>query len=229
MALTFADTHNMIAFLTKSDANEGFEQIIDFLSKVIITKDTVQQVLRLDDADSIDCLPNEEIFAELARMGTKRTAWNEFSSSMASAVICLATGRKFNFLKYIFDSVVRNVDGSLKFYIVVRNVDGSLKFYMYPRFLQLMINSQIADLSSHTTKYSSPALTQKVFANIGRVGKGFSGVETSLFEGMLVPQQVQDDIDAAVEDEDAAEPTLPSPTPATTPLPPLQELISSPP
>nr|GEZ37540.1 putative ribonuclease H-like domain-containing protein [Tanacetum cinerariifolium] len=66
-------------------------QLLYYGSKVIITKDTVQQVLRLDDADSIDCLPNEEIFAELARMGTKRTAWNEFSSSMASAVICLAT------------------------------------------------------------------------------------------------------------------------------------------
>nr|GEZ93440.1 hypothetical protein [Tanacetum cinerariifolium] len=74
MALTFADTHNMIAFLTKSDASEGFEKIIDFLNasvvqrKVIITKDTVRQALRLDDADSIDCLTNEEIFAELARM-----------------------------------------------------------------------------------------------------------------------------------------------------------------
>nr|GEV05497.1 hypothetical protein [Tanacetum cinerariifolium] len=90
--------------------------------KVIITGDMVRQALRLNDADSIDCLPNEEIFAELARMGyekpsikltfykvffsaqwkfiihtilqcisTKRTAWNEFSSSMASAIICLAT------------------------------------------------------------------------------------------------------------------------------------------
>nr|GEV89212.1 hypothetical protein [Tanacetum cinerariifolium] len=36
-----------------------------------------------------------------------------------------------------------------------------------------------------------------------RVGKGFSGVDTLLFEGMLVPQQVQVDIDAAAEDEDA--------------------------
>nr|GEW45883.1 hypothetical protein [Tanacetum cinerariifolium] len=36
--------------------------------KVIITEDSVRQALRLDDADSIDCLPNEEIFAELARM-----------------------------------------------------------------------------------------------------------------------------------------------------------------
>nr|GEW91887.1 hypothetical protein [Tanacetum cinerariifolium] len=60
-----------------------------------------------------------------------------------------------------------------------------------------------------------------------RVGKGFSGVDTSLFEGMLVPHQVHDDIDAAEEDEDVAKPTPPSPTPATTPPPPQQELMSS--
>nr|GEZ53508.1 ribonuclease H-like domain-containing protein [Tanacetum cinerariifolium] len=46
---------------------------------VIITEDMVRQALRLDDAESIDCLPNEEIFAELARivlqcMSAKRTA-----------------------------------------------------------------------------------------------------------------------------------------------------------
>nr|GEU40293.1 putative ribonuclease H-like domain-containing protein [Tanacetum cinerariifolium]GEX09617.1 putative ribonuclease H-like domain-containing protein [Tanacetum cinerariifolium] len=105
MTLTFADTHNMIAFLTKSDAIEGFEKIIDFLNahvikyalmvnpniyvscikqfwtsisikksndvvrlqalidrkKVIITKDSIRQALRLDDADSADCLPNESL------------------------------------------------------------------------------------------------------------------------------------------------------------------------
>nr|GFA17012.1 hypothetical protein [Tanacetum cinerariifolium] len=42
--------------------------------------------------------------------------------------------------------------------------------------------NQIGDLSTHTTSYISPALTQKVFANMRRVGKGFSGVETPLFE-----------------------------------------------
>nr|GEY61887.1 hypothetical protein [Tanacetum cinerariifolium] len=130
MALTFADTHNMIASLTKSDASEGFEQILDFLNasviqyalmvnltvyvscikqfwssvslkktndvvrlqalidrkKAIMTEDTVRQVLRLDDANSIDCLPNEEIFAELARMGyekpsTKLTFYKAFFSA----------------------------------------------------------------------------------------------------------------------------------------------------
>nr|GEX34619.1 hypothetical protein [Tanacetum cinerariifolium] len=242
MALTFADTHNMITFLTNSDASEGFEQIIDFLNA---------HDLRLDDAGSIDCLPNKEIFAELGRMGyekpstkltfykaffsaqwkflihtilqcmsVKRTAWNKFSSSMASVVICLATGKKFNFSKYIFDKLVRNVD-------------SPSKFYMYLRFLQLMINAQVGDLSSHTTKYTSPALTQQVFENMRWVGKGFSGVDTPLFVGMLVPQQAQNVEDAAEDEDDvnevSADPTLPSPKPATSPPRPQPEHIPSPP
>nr|GEZ78044.1 hypothetical protein [Tanacetum cinerariifolium] len=82
----------------------------------------------------------------LQSLSAKRTSWNEFSSAMASAVICLSTCRKFNFSKYIFDSLVRNVD-------------SSSKFYMYPMFIQLIIQNQLGDLSTHTTKYISPALT----------------------------------------------------------------------
>ncbi|GJR04970.1 retrovirus-related pol polyprotein from transposon TNT 1-94 [Tanacetum coccineum] len=43
-------------------------------------------------------------------LSPKTTAWNEFSSTMASAIICLATNQKFNFSKLIFDSMVRNLD-----------------------------------------------------------------------------------------------------------------------
>nr|GFD59382.1 hypothetical protein [Tanacetum cinerariifolium] len=75
---------------------------------------------------------------------------------------------------------------------------------MYPRFLQLMIRAQVGDLSFHTTKYSSPALKQHVFANMRRIGKGFSGVETPLFEGMLAPQQASVDVDDVVVDDVAA-------------------------
>nr|GFD45416.1 hypothetical protein [Tanacetum cinerariifolium] len=95
---------------------------------------------------------------------------------MASTVIFLSKGQKFNFSKYIFDSLVRNVD-------------SSSKFYMYPRFIQLIIQNQVGDLSTHTTHFISPALTQKVFANMRRVGKGFLGVETPLFEGMIAERQ----------------------------------------
>ncbi|GJZ50477.1 hypothetical protein Tco_0604667, partial [Tanacetum coccineum] len=44
---------------------------------------------------------------------SKTTAWNEFSSTMASAIICLATNQKFNFSKYIFkDEVVHKELGN---------------------------------------------------------------------------------------------------------------------
>nr|GEY64559.1 hypothetical protein [Tanacetum cinerariifolium] len=250
MALTFADTHNMIAFLTKSDASEGFEQIIDFLNahviqyalmvnpiiyvsyvkqfwtfvsiknandvvrlqalidrkKVIITEDTIRQALRLDDADGVDCLSNEEIFVELARMGYEKQS------------------TKLTFYKAFFSAQ----------WNLVSNVDIPSKFIMYPRFIQPMINAQVGDLSSHNTKYTSPALTQKVFANMRRIGKGFLRVDTPLFNGMLVPQQVQDVVEAAAENENddnevSAEPIPPSPTPATSPPPPNQKHIPSPP
>nr|GEW68192.1 uncharacterized mitochondrial protein AtMg00810-like [Tanacetum cinerariifolium] len=98
--------------------------------KVVVTEATIREALHLDDAEGVDCLPNEDIFAELARMGyekpstkltfykaffssqwkflihtilqcmsAKRTSWNEFSSSMASVVICLSSDRKFNLSK----------------------------------------------------------------------------------------------------------------------------------
>nr|GEU49403.1 putative ribonuclease H-like domain-containing protein [Tanacetum cinerariifolium] len=59
-----------------------FDALID-KKKVIITEDTIRQALRLDDADGIDCLSNEEIFAELARMeyekpSTKLTFYKAF-------------------------------------------------------------------------------------------------------------------------------------------------------
>ncbi|GJS98882.1 putative ribonuclease H-like domain-containing protein [Tanacetum coccineum] len=38
-------------------------------------------------------------------LSAKSTAWNEFSSTMASLIICLATNQKFNLSKYIFDAM----------------------------------------------------------------------------------------------------------------------------
>nr|GEZ12984.1 putative ribonuclease H-like domain-containing protein [Tanacetum cinerariifolium] len=126
--------------------------------KVIITEDTIRQALRLDDADGVDCLPNEDIFAELARIGYKKPP--------------------------------------------PKNVDSPSKFLMYLWILQVMINAQVDDLSSHNTKYTSPALTQNFFANMMRIGKGFSRVKTPLFDTMLVQPQVKDAAEVGAEDED---------------------------
>ncbi|GJR30721.1 putative ribonuclease H-like domain-containing protein [Tanacetum coccineum] len=55
------------------------------------------------------------------RACSKTTTWNGFSRTMASAIICLATNQKFNFSKYIFESMVKNLE----------NMSG--KFLMCPR------------------------------------------------------------------------------------------------
>nr|GEW89105.1 hypothetical protein [Tanacetum cinerariifolium] len=114
-------------------------------------------------------------------------------TAMASAVICLSKGQRFNFSKYIFDSIVRNVDSSSKFYMV---------------------------------------------------GKGFSGVETPLYESMIADRQPADEelgaeqvqvnaavVAAVVEDvvedvaEDVAHVDTPSPPPHGIPSP-LQKPFS---
>ncbi|GJW37205.1 retrovirus-related pol polyprotein from transposon TNT 1-94 [Tanacetum coccineum] len=99
----------------ESSPNADKETIFPVNKKVEFTKPknhekpvkksaSIRKDLHLDDAEGTDYLPTATIFEELARMGAKSTAWNEFSSSMASLIICLATNqKKFNLSKYIFD------------------------------------------------------------------------------------------------------------------------------
>ncbi|GJT63420.1 putative ribonuclease H-like domain-containing protein [Tanacetum coccineum] len=177
-AIKFADTYNMVAFLSKPTESDGFEQIVDFLNaqpiryaltvnptiyiscieqlwstgmvktingevqfhalvdgkKIIIFEAFVRRDLKLEDEEGIDCLPNSTIFEQLALMGyekisQKLTFYKPFFSPQWKFLIhtilqCLSsktTAWKFNFSKYIFESMIRNLD----------NMSG--KFLMYPR------------------------------------------------------------------------------------------------
>ncbi|GJX48970.1 putative ribonuclease H-like domain-containing protein [Tanacetum coccineum] len=123
---------------------------------------------------------------KLIDYGPKTTAWNEFSSTMAYAIICLATNQKFNFSKFIFEGMIRNLD----------NVSG--KFLMYLRFVQVFLNQQLDELPTHKRIYNASSHTKKIFRNMRRVGKGFSGRVTPLFPTMAVQHQSQMDEDEAV-------------------------------
>nr|GEX70860.1 hypothetical protein [Tanacetum cinerariifolium] len=90
------------------NGEEQLQSLVDG-NKILITKSTVRRDLQLEDTEGVDCLPNAAIFEQLTLMST-----------MAFAIICLATNQKFNFSKYIFESMVKNLD----------NVN---KILMYPR------------------------------------------------------------------------------------------------
>ncbi|GJR79028.1 hypothetical protein Tco_0149813 [Tanacetum coccineum] len=179
-------------------------------NKVVITEAIIRSDLQLDDAEGIECLPNATIFEQLTLIGyenltqkltfykaffspqwkflihtilqclsAKTTTWNEFSSTMASAIICVATNQKFNLSKYIFDSMMKHLE-------------RGVKFLMFLRFVQVFLDKQVGDMSHHNKTFVAPCHTKKIFANMKREGKGFSGRVTSLFQAIIVlaPKEV---------------------------------------
>ncbi|GKC06815.1 hypothetical protein Tco_0998425 [Tanacetum coccineum] len=114
-----------------STTEEGLQAISTTIDRheKLITEDSLRRHLKLDDPEGISSLSNKEIFEHLAHMGSKKTAWDQFSSNIAIALICLATSMRFNFSKFIFEAMVKNLD-------------NPHKFLVYPRFIQLLLSKQ---------------------------------------------------------------------------------------
>nr|GEU95357.1 hypothetical protein [Tanacetum cinerariifolium] len=159
----------------KVNDQEHIQALVD-KQKVIIMKESIKRDLKFDDVECTACLPNDTIFEELARMGAKTTAWNEFSSTMAFAIIYLANNQKLNFSKYIFDHMVKHLK-------------GGVKFLMFPRFLQVLLDKKVEGMAKHKEIYVISSHTKKIFPNMRRQGQDFSGNVTSLFETMMVTAQ----------------------------------------
>ncbi|GJS80130.1 uncharacterized mitochondrial protein-like protein [Tanacetum coccineum] len=82
-------------------------------------------------------------------LSPKTIAWNEFSSTIASAIICLATNQKF---------------------------------------VQVFLDQQLDGMPTHKRIYIAPSHSKKIFGNMRRVGKGFSGRVTPLFQTKVTQQ-----------------------------------------
>ncbi|GJW80519.1 hypothetical protein Tco_0144494 [Tanacetum coccineum] len=98
-------------------------------------------------------------------VSSKSGEWDQFGSNIATALICLSTGRVYNFSKLIFDGMVANLK-------------SKTKFLMYPRFLQMILDIQ----TENKHPYLAVTLTKKIFGNMKR---GFRGVPRPLLPAML--------------------------------------------
>ncbi|GJS05890.1 hypothetical protein Tco_0362686 [Tanacetum coccineum] len=234
----------MVAFLEKSTGSAGFHQIIDFITRshiyYALTKKPevcvsfIKQFWRSAEAstDENDKLTFQKgVFSPQWRflihnilhcLSPKKTAWEQFSSNIAAAVICLATNRKFNFSRMIFEHMVSNIT-------------SPHKFLMYPRFIQICLDMKKHQFQQHTRSYHVPSLTMKVFSNMKRPTKGFSGQEVALFPTMLddtepstSPSRVTSSSSPTPSQSPQPSPTQPSPTqpsptqPSPTQLSPSQ-------
>nr|GEV16693.1 hypothetical protein [Tanacetum cinerariifolium] len=165
--------------------NDGYADLVQHASDYFNTDGQTETGKELSNPLMDDSLPKTTLPTKLVQIEiskeklAKTTSWNEFNSTMASAIICLATNHKFNFSRYILLSLVKNIE-------------ASVPFFMFPRFVQLIINHQLGDMTHHKDIFDAPSLTKKVFANIKRVGTGFSREVTQSFDNMLVqaPEEV---------------------------------------
>nr|GEW32616.1 hypothetical protein [Tanacetum cinerariifolium] len=108
-------------------------------------------------------------------LSPKNTGFNEFSRNIATALICLATNRNYNFSKMIFDGLVKNVNNKVS------------KFLMYPRFLTMCLRMSQFRQITHTHTYVVPFHTRKLFTTLWVNSPSFSGRIVTFFDTMLVP------------------------------------------
>ncbi|GJU79312.1 hypothetical protein Tco_1276382 [Tanacetum coccineum] len=149
---------------TLADGTQQLNATIDSI-EYTITEESVRRQLQLADASGINMLQNEEIFAGLQNIGSKSGGWDQFGSNIATALICLSTGRDFNFSKLIFDGMISNLK-------------SKSKFLMYPRFLQMILNVQ----TENKNLFVPVLLTKKIFGNMKR---SFQGIHRPLLPAML--------------------------------------------
>ncbi|GJT28481.1 hypothetical protein Tco_0908756 [Tanacetum coccineum] len=148
--------------------------------EVVVTESLIRAQLQLDDANGIFDMHIDDIFAGMGAIGyppgrtltflkhhlspqwrflvhtilhclsPKAGSWNQFPSSIATALICLSTGRVYNFSRFILEGLITNVKATRH------------KFLMYPRFLQMLVAIETADRTPRPTF----GFTRKLFTNM---------------------------------------------------------------
>nr|GEY00349.1 putative ribonuclease H-like domain-containing protein [Tanacetum cinerariifolium] len=107
-------------------------------------------------------------------LSPKSTGFNDFSSNIATALVCLATNKVYNFSKMIFDGMVRNVSNKVS------------KFLMYPRFIEKCLKMSQFGSTTHSHTHTVPFHTRKIFTTLRVNIPSFLGRTVPLFPTMLV-------------------------------------------
>nr|GFB38886.1 hypothetical protein [Tanacetum cinerariifolium] len=168
----------MVAILEKSEHNVDFHPIVDFVEASPLRIETTEEETKiLTTVDGILIIVTESsLRRNLKLQDEEGIRFNEFSSNIATALVCLATNRTYNFSKMIFDGMVKNVNNKVS------------KFLMYPRFLAICLRMSQFGQIIRTHTYVVPFHTRKLFTTLRVNSPSFSGWIVPLFDTMLVPQ-----------------------------------------
>ncbi|GJY53142.1 ribonuclease H-like domain-containing protein, partial [Tanacetum coccineum] len=105
-------------------------------------------------------------------LSPKSTSWEQFGTNIASALVGLATNRKFNFSLMIMNGMLGHIS-------------NGTPFLMYPRFIQLFLNKQLEGVARPQDFIPSVTLPSKVFTFMRKHSPKFSCRITPLTPPML--------------------------------------------
>ncbi|GJS45520.1 hypothetical protein Tco_0595641 [Tanacetum coccineum] len=186
--LTFADSHNMVAYLEKLEDNTDFAEIVDFLNA-----SPIRYALTLSPTVYVSYI---EQFWSTAKTKTINNE-TQIRAKVDGKTIVITES-----------SVRRDLHFNDEDGITCLTSIEIFENLQLMGFLQLFLNNQIENLIAlFNDEYDTPSHTKKVFANMRRKGKDFSGTVTPLFPSILAPQ--------VVEGKGSGQPTEPQHIPTT--------------
>ncbi|GJU72422.1 hypothetical protein Tco_1263827 [Tanacetum coccineum] len=168
-ALKFADSHNMVAFLEKPTESSGFKEIVDFLNA-----HPIRYALTVNPTIYVSCI--EQFWSTIKT----KTINGE------TQIHALVDGKKIVITESSVRKDLQFADEDGIDCLSNTTIFDNLKLM---GFLQVFLDKQLDKVPSHNAIFSAPCYTKKVFANIKRTVKDFSGKVTPLFDTMLIQNQ----------------------------------------
>ncbi|GJQ98572.1 hypothetical protein Tco_0009711 [Tanacetum coccineum] len=196
----------MVALLEKTDGSEGFHQIVDFLNASHI-KFALSENPTIYDS-------HIKQFWQTVTVNTLDNREQEITATVDGHVKTVTIASVRNYLQLADAGGLSSLPNTKIFDQL--SLMGYAITFDNPRFLQLFLNNQITLAEPFNDVYLTPAHTKKVFTNMKRKGKDFSGIVTPLFASMLAPQ--------VVKGEGLGQPSEPQLAPSTT-QPRIEEQI----
>ncbi|GJS69388.1 hypothetical protein Tco_0702229 [Tanacetum coccineum] len=169
--LESCDKHNMVSYLQKSEGSEGFHQIVDFLNTCHIKYALIE---------------NPTIYVSLIKQ-----FWQ-------TATISTLENGDMEITATIDGKAKTISEASIRRHLKLEDSDGIsdlptteiFEQLALMGFIQIFLNKQKRLLLPHQKTYIAPTLTQKLFSNMKRTSKGYTGVDTLVFQTMLVQGQI---------------------------------------
>ncbi|GKA68870.1 putative ribonuclease H-like domain-containing protein, partial [Tanacetum coccineum] len=191
--LIFADSHNMAAYLEKSEDNADFAEIVDFLNaspiRYALTVSPTVYVSYIEQfwfTVKIKTVNNErQICAKVdgkTIVITESSVRRDLHFNDEDGITCLINTEIFENLQLMgFKSTAWNEFG-INIASAVICLAKKQKF----NFSKLIFDAPFND------EYATPSHTKKVFANMRRQRKDFPGTVTPLFAAMLIQSQAME-------------------------------------